>query len=62
MTTLYLNANQLAARLGVRPETILTWRRRGWIPSIQGGKRPVLFDEQAVISALKTRADEAIGR
>ena len=62
MSTQYLTADQLAERLGVRPETVLSWRRRGWIPAIQGGKRPVLFDERAVIQAMQKRAEEAIRR
>jgi hypothetical protein len=51
-----LDARGLAAVLRVTPATILTWARRGWIPCLRAGRRPVLFDPEAVRRALDERA------
>jgi hypothetical protein len=46
----------LAAKLRVTPATVLAWARRGWIPCLRAGRRPVLFDLTEVERALKERA------
>jgi hypothetical protein len=51
-----LDARGLAAKLCVTPATVLTWARRGWIPCLRAGRRPVLFDLAEVERALKERA------
>jgi hypothetical protein len=51
-----VNACGLAARLRVTPATVLAWARRGWIPCLRAGRRPVLFDLAEVERALKERA------
>jgi hypothetical protein len=51
-----VDARGLAAKLHVTPATILTWARRGWIPCLRAGRRPVLFDLAEVERALKERA------
>ena len=51
-----LDARDLAAKLRVTPATVLTWARRGWIPCLRAGRRPVLFDLAEVERALKDRA------
>lgn len=51
-----LDARALAARLRVTPATVLAWARRGWVPSLRAGRRPVLFDLAEVERALKERA------
>ena len=51
-----LDARRLAAILHVTPATVLTWARRGWIPCLRAGRRPVLFDPAEVERALKERA------
>jgi excisionase family DNA binding protein len=48
-----LTAAQLAEKLHVRKQTILTWARQGKIPSQRLSIRPVLFDEEEVEKALK---------
>ncbi len=50
------DARDLATMLRVRPATILAWARRGWIPCLRAGRRPVLFDLAEVERALKERA------
>jgi phage terminase Nu1 subunit (DNA packaging protein) len=57
-----LDARALAGKLHVTPATVLTWARRGWIPSLRAGQRPVLFDLAEVTRALRQRAaDQEVG-
>lgn len=58
--TSLVNAKALARRLNVTPATVLTWHRRGWIPAMRAGRRPILFDPVEVESALRRRADDQI--
>lgn len=50
-----LNAKELAELMKVQPATIHSWHRRGWIPCLRAGRRPVLFDVVAVERALRKR-------
>ena len=52
----FVDAKELAKRLRVTPATIHAWHRRGWIPCLRAGRRPVLFDPIAVEKALHERA------
>jgi helix-turn-helix protein len=53
----FLTALQLAEHLHVTPATVLAWARRGWIPRLRAGRRPVLFDLGEVEQALRTRGE-----
>jgi hypothetical protein len=53
----FVDARGLAAKVHVTPATILAWARRGWIPCLRAGRRPVLFDLAEVERALKARAE-----
>ena len=53
----YLTAVELAARLRVTPATIHAWHRRGWIPCLRAGRRPVLFDASEGEIALRRRSE-----
>ncbi len=53
----FLKARELAERLNVKPATIHAWHRRGWIPCMRAGHRPVLFDPAAVEQALRERGE-----
>lgn len=55
-----IDAKQLAARLNVRPATIHAWHRRGWIPCLRAGRRPVLFDLADVLRALNDRGNRSL--
>jgi len=57
----YLTATQLAKRLQVTPATIHAWHRRGWIPGLRAGRRPVLFDLADVLHALRQRGAVPVG-
>ncbi len=51
-----VGAKELAIRFRVTPATIHAWRRRGWIPCLRAGRRPVLFDVSEVEQTLRERA------
>lgn len=51
-----IDAKELAKRLKVTPATIHAWHRRGWLPCLRAGRRPVFFDLDAVEQALHERA------
>ena len=57
----YIKAVELAERLHVTVATIHAWHRRGWIPCLRAGQRPVLFDPEQVEAALKERAERKAG-
>lgn len=52
-----LDARGIAPKLRVTPATVLSWARRGWIPCLRAGRRPVLFDLDAVQRALVERGE-----
>ena len=52
----FLDARTLAPQYGVKAATVLAWARRGWVPCLRAGRRPVLFDPDAVEQALRERA------
>jgi excisionase family DNA binding protein len=57
-----LTSREVAERLGVTPDTVRSWYRRGYIPAMRAGQRPLLFDFEAVTEALRERADRTGGR
>lgn len=54
MATL-VRARELAEKLGISIDTVRAWARRGVIPMLRGSSRPMLFDVDAVIAALRER-------
>ena len=54
-----VDAKELADWCKVTRETIHAWHRRGWIPCLRAGRRPVLFDLNEVEDALRKRAQRS---
>ncbi len=50
-------APEIAERFRVTVATVHAWHRRGWIPCLRAGQRPVLFDSAVVEAALRKRAE-----
>lgn len=50
-------AQEVADRYRVKVTTVHAWHRRGWIPCLRAGRRPVLFDLAEVEQALRERAE-----
>ncbi len=49
-----LNAADLAQRLGLKPDTVRDWYRRGRIPGLKLSPKVLRFDLAAVLAALGT--------
>ena len=56
-----VTAPELAARYHVTPPTVHAWHRRGRIPCLRAGHRPVLFHVEDVDAALRRRAEQREG-
>lgn len=53
MPPIFVNARDLAERLDVRYETVLTWVRRGKVPHVRDGRGRLLFNLDSVLKALR---------
>ena len=56
--TKLLNADELARRLRVSPETVTKWARSGIIPEMKISRSTRRFDWNAVVRALKRTVSE----
>ena len=56
----FLTAEQLAASLGVKPDTIRDWGRRGLIPRVKVSHKVVRYVLDDVVTVLKRRAADLI--
>jgi excisionase family DNA binding protein len=54
MPPVLLTAHELANRLDVSYETVLGWARRDEVPSIRDSRNRVLFNLDAVLTALRS--------
>ena len=52
----FLTAEQLATSLGVRPDTIRYWGRRGLIPRVKVSHKVVRYVLSDVVAVLKKRS------
>ena len=59
MPPIFVDGRDLAARLDVRYDTVLTWARRGKIPNVRDGRGRMLFNLDSVLEALRQRSQEA---
>ncbi len=53
-TTEYLTADELARRLGLRPDTVRQWARKRRIPAIRLSPKVIRFDLDKVMSFLSS--------
>ncbi len=59
MPPVFCDARDLAERLGVRYDTVLSWVRRGKIPHVRDGRGRYLFNLNTVLEALRQKSLEA---
>ncbi len=52
MPPIFVDARDLAERLDVSYDTVLTWVRRGKIPHVRDGRGRLMFNLNSVIEAL----------
>ena len=66
MPPIFVDARELAERLDVSYDTVLTWVRRGKIPHVRDGRGRLLFNLNAVLDTLRQKPEdarhEAVGR
>ena len=48
-----VNAEKLAVRYGVRPETVLVWVRRGLVPCVRPSRKTIRFRIAEVDDAIR---------
>lgn len=59
MNSKLLPLGEMASRLGLQTKALREEAMRGGVPSVRVGDRGLLFDEDAVLAALKARATDA---
>ena len=59
MPPIFVDARDLAERLGVRYDTVLTWVRRGKLPHIRDGRGRYLFNLNTVLETLRQKSLDA---
>ncbi len=59
MPPIFVDARDLAERLGVRYDTVLTWVRRGKIPHVRDGRGRLLFNLNTVLETLRQKSLDA---
>jgi excisionase family DNA binding protein len=58
MPPVFVDARDLADRLDVRYDTVLTWVRRGKIPHVRDGRGRLLFNLDSVLETLLQKPHE----
>jgi excisionase family DNA binding protein len=59
MPPIFVDARELAERLDVSYDTVLTWVRRGKIPHIRDGRGRLLFNLNTVLDTLRQKSLDA---
>ena len=59
MPPIFVDARDLAERLGVRYDTVLTWVRRGKLPHIRDDRGRYLFNLNTVLETLRQKSLDA---
>ncbi len=55
MPPIFVDARDLAERLDVSYDTVLTWVRRGKIPHVRDGRGRLMFNLNSVIESLRQK-------
>jgi excisionase family DNA binding protein len=55
MPPIFTDARDLAERLDVTYDTVLSWVRRGKIPHLRDGRNRLMFNLDSVIEALRQK-------
>jgi excisionase family DNA binding protein len=58
MPPIFVDARDLAERLDVGYDTVLTWVRRGKIPHVRDGRGRLLFNLNTVLETLRQKPHE----
>lgn len=61
-TTDLVTTRELATRLRVTPDTVLSWMRKGRIPAIRLSAKVILFDVKAVVAAVRPTPPKEVSR
>jgi excisionase family DNA binding protein len=56
-----LTTRELAKRLGVTPETVRVWARRGAIPTLRLSPKVIRYNPDAVVAALSATPTKGAG-
>jgi len=59
MPPIFVDARELAQRLDVSYDTVLTWVRRGKIPHVRDGRGRLLFNLNTVLETLRPKPEDA---
>jgi excisionase family DNA binding protein len=59
MPPIFVDARELAERLDVSYDTVLTWVRRGRIPHVRDGRGRLRFNLDSVIEMLRKKPRDA---
>ena len=58
MPPIFVDARDLAERLDVSYDTVLTWVRRGKIPHVRDGRGRLIFNLNSVIESLRQKPQD----
>ena len=59
MPPIFVDARDLAERLDVSYDTVLTWTRRGRIPYVRDGRGRLMFNLDSVVKSLCEKSEVA---
>jgi excisionase family DNA binding protein len=59
MPPIFVDTRELAERLDVSYDTVLTWVRRGKIPHVCDGRGRLLFNLNTVLDTLRQKPEDA---
>jgi excisionase family DNA binding protein len=60
MPPIFVDARELAERLDVGYDTVLSWVRRGKLPHVRDGRGRLLFNLNTVLETLRQKPAEVV--